>query len=140
MNAFPSCSLALLFISTVALAADKDPPDLAGTYSLVSGKKHGAEPDAEAKKAEYVITKSRFTITGKDAKFVIEYTLNPKASPIAIDMKILEGPEGTAGSKAQGIVQKDGDELKLAYSLENNKRPKDFEGKDGMLFVFKKTK
>jgi uncharacterized protein (TIGR03067 family) len=143
MKFVTSWALVLFAFSTLALAQDekaaKEPINIEGKYTLVSGKKLGAEPDAEAKNAEYVITKDRITIKGKEATFVIAYTLSNRPTPATIDMEILDGPGGTKGSKAQGIVQKNGDELKIAYSLDN-KRPKDFEGKDGMLFVFKKTK
>ena len=70
-------------------------------------------------------------------KFVIGYTLNPKATPPSIDLEILEGPEGTKGEKAHGIVERKGDDLRIAYAFEKDKRPKDFDGKDGMLFIFK---
>ncbi len=55
-------------------------------------------------------------------------------------MEILEGPEGTKGSKAQGIIEQKGDTLKIAYTTDKDKRPKDFEGKEGNVFDLKKTK
>ena len=39
-----------------------------------------------------------------------------------------------------GIVELKGDVLKLAYSIDKDKRPKNFEGKEGFMFEFKKAK
>ena len=61
-------------------------------------------------------------------------------APAQVDMEILEGPEGSKGSKAVGIVELKGDVLKLAYSLDKEKRPKDFDGKTGFYFELKKEK
>src|SRR5262245_13097002 len=42
--------------------------DLSGTYTLVSGKKNGADVDEKAKKATYTATADTFTIAGGDVK------------------------------------------------------------------------
>jgi hypothetical protein len=47
--------------------------------------------------------------------------------PVAVDMEILEAPfPDIKGTKGYGIVELNGDSLKLAYDLEKEKRPKDF--------------
>ena len=122
-----------------ARAAD-DKIDLAGKYTLVAGKKNGADADETAKKAEYTATGDTFTIKGGEVKFVMKYKLDATATPVAIDMEILEGPDGTKGAKALGIVELKDGTLKLAYSVEKDKRPKDFEGKTGYYFELKKEK
>lgn len=127
----------LLFALSNAPAADEKELTIAGEYTLVSGKKFGANIDEESKKGTFTIDREKITIMSMGVKFVIAYKLNAKAKPAAIDMEILEGPEGTKGEKALGIVDRDGDTLKLAYLLEKEKRPKDFDGKDGMLFTLK---
>lgn len=114
--------------------------DLAGTYTLVDGKKNGAAVDETAKKAQYVITADKVTIKGGEVKFVMSYKLDAKAAPAQIDMEIVEGPDGTKGSKAVGIVELKGETLKIAYSLDKEKRPKDFDGKAGFYFELKKDK
>lgn len=139
MKTFALAAGVLACVALTGRAAD-DKLDLAGTYTLVSGKKNGAAVDDTAKKAEYTATADKFTIKGGEYKFVIGYTLDPKAKPVAIDMEILEGPDGSKGSKAMGIVEVKGNTLKLAYSLEKDKRPKDFDGKTGFLFELKKEK
>jgi uncharacterized protein (TIGR03067 family) len=114
--------------------------DLAGTYTLVGGKRNGADIDAKAKKAKYTATADAFTIEGGDQKFVIGYKIKPGAAPVAIDMAVAEGPDGTKGLVALGIVEVKGDTVRLAYSLDKEKRPKDFDGKTGYLIELKKGK
>jgi uncharacterized protein (TIGR03067 family) len=117
---------------------DKAASKLEGKYTLVAGKKNGQAVDEDSKKAEYTITADKITIKGKDITFVMGYKLDAKASPNTIDMEILEGPEGTKGSKAYGIVELKDGTLKLAYSMEKDKRPKDFKGEKDFMFEFKK--
>ena len=137
-----------LFALTVGLAAclaltargADDKLDLSGKYTLVGGKKNGSDVDDTAKKAQYTVTADKITISGEDRKFVIGYKLDAKATPAAVDMEILEGPEGSKGAKAVGIAELKGDVLKLAYTLDKDKRPKDFDGKTGFYFELKKEK
>jgi uncharacterized protein (TIGR03067 family) len=126
----------------LAPAQDKkaDVPKLEGKYQLVAGKKNGMAIDDESKKAAYTFTADRIRIEGGDVKFVMGYTLDATVKPVKIDMEILEGPEGTKGAKAQGIVEVTGDTVKIAYSVEKDKRPENFEGKDGFYFELKKAK
>ena len=128
------------FVASTTRADDKDAPKLEGKYKLVAGKMNDKPIGDDAKKGEYTITADKITIKGMDLTFVMSYKLDPKASPVGIDMEILEGPEGTKGSKAYGIVEMKGDTLKLAYAMEKDKRPKDFDGKTGNMFELKKEK
>lgn len=113
---------------------------LEGKYALVAGKKSGAAIDEEAKKGKYSFTADKITIEGMGVKFVIGYKVDAKATPMTIDMEILEGPEGTKGAKALGIIEAKEDIVKLAYSIEKDKRPKTFEGKEGFFFELKRAK
>ncbi|MFM8271320.1 MAG: TIGR03067 domain-containing protein [Gemmata sp.] len=122
----------------VARADEK--ADLSGKYTLVAGKKNGAAVDEAAKKAEYSATADKFTIRAGDTKFVMSYRIDPKATPANIDMEIVEGPDGTKGTKALGVVEIKGDTVRLAYSLEKDKRSTDFDGKTGFYFELKKAK
>ncbi len=129
----------LACLGLTARAAD-DKIDLTGKYTVVSGKKNGADIDEKAKKATYTATTDTFTIAGGDQKFVISYKLKPGATPVEIDMAIAMGPEGMKGTLAVGIIEVKGDTLKLAYSLDKEKRPKDFDGKTGYYVELKKAK
>lgn len=148
MKAIATFALALGvlgFAGLVGRAEDKkkdagDGPKLDGKYTLVSGKKNGTPVDEEAKKGKYTFTADKITIEGMGVKFVMGYKIDPKATPMAIDMEILEGPEGTKGSKAAGIIEAKDDTLKLAYTMEKDKRPKGFDGKEGFHFELKKAK
>jgi uncharacterized protein (TIGR03067 family) len=72
--------------------------------------------------------------------FSIGYKLDANTNPINIEMEILDGPEGTKGIKTSGIVELKGDVLKLAYIMEKDKRPKTFDGKEGLMFELHKLK
>ncbi len=122
-----------------ARAAD-DKLDIAGKYTLVAGKKNGADVDEKSKKAAYTVTADQFTIAGGEFKFVMAYKLDASKKPATIDMEIQEGPEGSKGTKAAGIVELKGDVLKLAYTLDKDKRPKEFDGKTGFYMELKKEK
>jgi uncharacterized protein (TIGR03067 family) len=134
--------LGMLGFLGLASAQDKkgEAPKLEGKYTLVAGKISGKDVGDDAKKGEYTFTADKITIKAMDLKFVMGYKVDAKTSPAQIDMEILEGPEGTKGTKAAGIVELKGDTLKLAYMIDKDKRSKDFDGKDGFYFELKKNK
>ena len=142
MKTITALALGLGLLASAGLAGqDKDEaPKIEGKYKLTGGKRDGKEIGDESKKGEYTITADKITIKGQDASFVMGYKIDPKTKPMNIDMEILEGVEGTKGAKAEGIIEMKGDVLKLAYSTEKGKRPKDFDGKEGFMFEFKKDK
>jgi len=78
--------------------------------------------------------------TKTELSLVMGYKLDAKTTPINIEMEILEGPEGTKGIKTGGIIELKGDVLKLAYSMEKDKRPKNFDGKEGNMFELQRMK
>ena len=138
MKAF-TLAVGLALVAGVPARGD-DKLDLSGKYSVVSGKKEGKDIDEKAKKATYTATADTFTIAGGDVKFVIGYKLKPGTDPVEIDMVVSEGPDGSKGTLAVGILEVKGETLKLAYSLDKEKRPKDFEGKTGYYIELKKMK
>jgi uncharacterized protein (TIGR03067 family) len=129
----------LMLVFALAARADEK-TDLSGNYTVVSGKKEGKDIDEKAKKMKYTVTADTFTIEGPKSKMVISYKVKPGTTPMEIDMAVLEGPDGTKNAPAFGIVEVKGDTLKLAYSMEKEKRPKDFDGKAGYLIELKKAK
>jgi uncharacterized protein (TIGR03067 family) len=135
-------ALAVGLAACAALAAGADDAkiDLTGKYTVVSGKKNGADIDEKSKKAKYSATADSFTIEGGDHKFVIGYKIKPNTMPVEIDMAIAEGPDGTKGAIAVGIIEVKGDTIKIAYGLDKEKRPKTFEGKADYLIELKKEK
>jgi uncharacterized protein (TIGR03067 family) len=118
-----------------------DPAKLVGNWKYVSGVKDGMKLDADHFKGQTVtITKETFTLKG-DATFVMKYELDSKAKPVAIKFTITDGPFGV-GAKGEGIIEVNGDDLKLCYAPEGA-APKTFDAKEGSkyhLFVLKRTK
>jgi uncharacterized protein (TIGR03067 family) len=134
-------AIGLALCPGLSVRAADEKIDLSGKYVLVSGKKNGADVGEKAKKATYTATADTFTIANGDMKFEFSYKLKPGTTPVEIDMSLVSGPEGAPkGALAVGIVETKGDVLKLAYSLDKEKRPKDFEGKAGYYIELKKAK
>jgi uncharacterized protein (TIGR03067 family) len=132
------------FLVLSAAADDKgklDPAKLVGTWNYVSGEKDGKKiPADDLKTGTVEISKENLTLKSPDGKFVIKYKLDAAKSPARIDMEITEGPQGQ-GSKSEGIVALDGDQLKICYPAMGGAAPKDFTTKEGSglhLFVLKK--
>jgi uncharacterized protein (TIGR03067 family) len=140
-----SAVLTLGFAACAALtlgAQEKNAaPNITGTYKLVSGKLDGQPVKDSAKKGTYTIDAKTITIMDAEGKFVISYKLDASTKPVGINMQILEGPTpDVKGMKAHGIVELQGDTLKLAYATEKGDRPKDFKGDKGHSFELKKGK
>jgi uncharacterized protein (TIGR03067 family) len=116
---------------------------LIGTWTYVSGEKNGDKVNAEGlKKASVVITKDTITLKDEEADYVIKYQLDTKKKPWAIAMEITAGPSGQ-GSKADGIIELKGDELKLCYPAMSGKAPSEFAAKKDSgnhYFVLKRKK
>ncbi|MGL4424242.1 MAG: TIGR03067 domain-containing protein [Gemmataceae bacterium] len=120
-----------------------DAAKLEGTWTLKEGKKAGAALSDDGKKGTYVITKDKITIKDGDGKdtFVMKYTVDGKASPVTIDMEILEGPgDGVKGAKAKGIVEVTDDTLKICYDAMGGDRPTKLDGEKAYYFVLSKKK
>ncbi len=143
-------ALALLLLTAVVLptlAQDKkkeeakfDASKMLGEWNITGGKKMGKEISDDGKKGNYTITKDKITLKedGKDL-FVFSYTIDAKTTPVSIDMEITESAiDGLKGSKAKGIVELKGDELKLCYEPMDGARPKKFDDESCNSFVLKK--
>jgi uncharacterized protein (TIGR03067 family) len=143
-------SLAFLFGFSFTQAADEKKADakfdaekMLGKWKVTDGKKKGTAIGDDAKKGLYEITKDKIHIKGDDGKdmFVMEYTVDAKASPATIDMKITVAPmEGIVGSKGLGIVSVDGDTFKISYDPEGKNRPGKFDSDDFYNFTLKREK
>ena len=143
------CSLfALVAFVGMVSAEDKpkfDAAKLEGKWKFTEGAKSGAKVDAKNLESEVTITKDTFTIKGGDDKHVMSFKIDTTKSPIQIDM---EGKEGaSAGTKAEGIIELDGDTIKLAYGTNipgfEAKRPGKFEStadNKAFYFVMKRAK
>jgi len=130
-------TLAVVLFAAVAVSAedkkpeDKKPADfdakaLLGKWSFTEGLKAGEKTDAKMLQDLAEFTADKITLKTADATFVFKYSIGAKASPVEVDMEILE-PEGFKGAKAKGLIVLDGETLKLAYNpTPEGARPKDF--------------
>ena len=139
--------LAVALAGPAAADDDKKKADadmLVGKWKLTDGKKSGTALGDDAKKGFYEITKDTIKImdgTNDKPVFVMKYTLDAKASPVAIDVEITEGPvPDVKGSKAKGIVEVKGDEFKICYEAMGGDRPTKFDGEKFHFFTLKKEK
>lgn len=133
---------ALALSVTLTLADDKaDTSKLEGTYTVVSGKRDGKDlPKSDFDKSVVFIEKGKIYGHDKEKKefFGATYTIDAKQKPWKISM-VSTSPK--KGEKAEGVIEVDGDTVKLAYALPGGKTPTTFEaGKDQQLFVLKRTK
>lgn len=119
-----------------------DPKKLIGQWDYVSGIKDGVKVDpGNLKKGQVRIEKEKLTLTGDDT-FVMKYTLDTSKQPAGISLEILESPFG-GGAKAVGIIEVNGDNLRICYTPMGETAPKTFEAKEGSkthLFVLKRSK
>jgi uncharacterized protein (TIGR03067 family) len=144
-----ACSLfAVAAISLFVSAEDKpkfDASKIEGKWKFTEGTKAGAKVEAKNLESEVTITKDSFTIKGGGETHVMSFKIDATKSPIQIDM---EGKEGaSAGTKAEGIIELDGDTIKLAYGTNipgfEAKRPGKFEStadNKAFYFVMKRAK
>jgi uncharacterized protein (TIGR03067 family) len=121
-----------------------DPEKLVGKWEFVSGEKEGTEVKGDGLKGKVEITKDTLTIKGgeegKDV-FPMNYTLDTKKDPITIVLKGTDGP--VKDQTVKGIIELDGDKLKLCYALPDEDFPKGFKTKEGSKthsFVLKRVK
>src|SRR6516165_2341169 len=137
-----------LFLFAPVRAEEKekkfDPEKLVGKWEFISGEKEGTKSNADSLKGSVEITKDTLTIMGgEDGKqvFPMKYKLDLKATPVTITLDGTDGP--VKDQTVKGIVEFDGDKLKLCYGLPGEDFPKEFKTKEGSKthsFVMKKVK
>jgi uncharacterized protein (TIGR03067 family) len=139
--------VALLLALPLAVAEDKkevkkgDASKLLGDYTVVSGKRDGKDlPKSDFAKSTVHIEKGK--IYGHDEKkkefFGATYTLDTGSKPWKISM-VSTSPK--KGEKAEGVIEVDGDKVRLAYALPGGKTPTSFEaGEKQQSFVLMRVK
>jgi uncharacterized protein (TIGR03067 family) len=117
-----------------------DVKKLEGKWSLVSGMKNGTKSEGDALKTEFSVSGDVMKMKTGDGEFVFKLKIDPKKTPVQVDIEITEGPIGK-GTVTKGILELKDDELKLCYdSTGMGDRPAKFEGEKAHLFVLKKKK
>ena len=135
-----SASIAQETGSTAAKAdIIRSPAALVGRYLVVSGEKYGMkEPEARIKGTIVVFTKDTVVVTDKDRKeiYSASYTLKTTTNPC--DITMTSHAPSSAGQIARGLIQKEGDKVKLIYALPTGEIPAGFETKEKQLMFVKK--
>jgi uncharacterized protein (TIGR03067 family) len=117
--------------------------DLSGNFEIVSGEDNGKDVSEDKIKGSTVrVTSDTIVVVDKEDKevYVTKYTLDSKTSPYKITMTETGGPRGRKGEKAVGIIEKDGDTLKLAYAYEGGIVPTQFKTEAGAKQLYFKMK
>jgi uncharacterized protein (TIGR03067 family) len=128
---------------TAGSKADKTctPESLVGRYIIVGGEKEGVkEPDERIKGTTVTFTKDTVVVADKDKKeiYSASYKLNATTNPC--DITMTSRVESSGGQIARGLIQKEGDTVRLVYALPTGEIPASFKTKEKQLmFVLKKT-
>jgi len=138
MRRTTAIGLSLLFMTGSAIAQETKTTapanKLVGNYELVSGEDNGkAIPDDHIKGSTVRITDDDIVMVDKDNKevYVTKYKLDTNRKPTRITMTETGGPRGRKGEKAVGIVERDGDKVRLCYCYEGGIVPTEFKTKAG---------
>jgi len=136
---------ALLLVGLQARTEEKRTEDnsgttkLSGLYTVVSGEKEGQkEPEERIKGTMVRFTEEAITVTDKDKKetYMASYKLDTGKKPWGITMTSTLG--STKGEVARGLIEKDGDQLRLIYSLPGGDLPNGFKTRaKQLMFVMK---
>jgi uncharacterized protein (TIGR03067 family) len=138
-----------LLIAAHAVADDQvkkaDADELVGTYTITGGERDGQELTKEKFK-EVTVKISKNAITTYDANkkevYAATFTLDKGQTPWKITMTATITPVGDqgVGAKAEGLIQRDGDTVKLVYALPDGKAPTALKaGEKQQMFVLTKS-
>ncbi len=128
-----------LGIALATLTARADDPakktgSIVGSFEVVAGEDNGKPvPDEKVVGTTVRITDDRIVVADKEDKelYVAKYTLDTSKTPSKITMTETGGPRGRNGSKAMGIIEAEGETLRLAYCYEGGIVPTEFKTKAG---------
>lgn len=122
--------------------SDCDAKKIAGRYQIVSGEKFGVKvPEKDYDGSVVVFTTDAIVMTDKHQKqsYAATFKLEPGEKHCRITMTSTLA--GNQGQRARGLVEKQGDTLRLIYALPGGDEPTEFRTKDKqLLFVLKPPK
>ncbi|WP_165247155.1 hypothetical protein [Paludisphaera soli] len=155
--ALPALAVALSSACLAQEAAEKEkevaalkPADLVGGYVISAGEKFGVPDAPERIKGSTVrFTEDRVVVMDKDSKEIYGATYSLEANEaaagasasgaIASKIKMTSKLADVEDAVAYGLIDKDGDTVRLVYALPGGEAPRDFKTKDKQLmFVMKK--
>jgi uncharacterized protein (TIGR03067 family) len=147
------CALGLIAaLQSVSLAQDagstaikadpiRSPEALVGRYVIIAGEKDGMkEPDERIHGTTVVFTKDTIVVADKAKKeiYSASYTLETTTNPC--DITMTSRAASSAGEIARGLIQKEGDQVRLIYALPTGEIPSGFHTREKQLmFVMKKA-
>ena len=154
MTRTTSMTLALAATLVIAVGASPQPQakknasgapaDLLGGYTIVGGEKYGEKEPAERIEGITVrIAEDAIIVLDKEKKEVYAqtYTIDSTSTPWKITMKSKITPYTKKDGEemvARGLIEKDGDTVRLIYALPGGDVPTEFKTKDKQLmFVMK---
>jgi len=124
------CGLLVFSARAEEKAAEKsgklDAKSLAGKYTITKGERDGkALPPSDFKGSVLTITETKIFGTDKDKKefFSADYTLDTSSTPAMIKMKSTAPKK----DKADGVIERAGDMVRICYALPGGETPKKFE-------------
>lgn len=134
-------ALAIGFAMIGMVMTTGDPAEeLYGGYTVVSGEKYGApEPKERIEGTTVRIAKEGIVVTARDKKdiYACSYKLESTKKPWRITMTSKLAP--SEGEVAQGLIDKNGDTVRLIYALPGGETPTEFKTKDKQLMVVMKN-
>jgi uncharacterized protein (TIGR03067 family) len=118
--------------------SDKNELNLVGTYHIVSAERDGQPVPSDHFRGDTVqITRDKITTLDKDRKeiLVVSYKIDPSTKPYKITT-VTELP--IKDMKTSGLVEKDGDMVRLICAMPGGKDPTTFKtGNQQQMFVLK---
>ncbi len=138
----------ITMISSLQFAEDKpagrgeESTLLIGTYEITGGERDGKKlPGERLKDVTVKIAQNAITTFDKDKKevYAATYEIDTSSTPWKISMTSSIAPAGEKGAKSKGLIQREGDSVRLIYALPEGETPTDFKTKEKQqLFVLKK--
>lgn len=117
--------------------------ELIGAYEIVAGERGGEKISPERLEGVKVrIGANTITTVDKDKKevYAATYELDTSQKPWRIMMTATRPPSDGKGDKAAGLIQMEGDTIKLIYALPGGKAPTEFKtGEKQQMFVLKRS-
>lgn len=132
MNRILCATLIAAGLSSSLASAESKPvpksaePGLLGTYRIVSGERNGKPiPPERLHVVSVRISEQTITTLDKGEKevYVATYTLKKDQKPWRISMTATVTPDKSKGMKSDGLIELDGDTVKLIYALPGGKAP-----------------
>jgi len=105
------------------------PEELVGVYTIQAEERNGKQISEEHYKDVIVrIATNAITTYDKDKKevFAATYTLDTGKKPWRLKMKATISPRGGVGEVSDGLIEKDGDIVRLIYALPKGPVPDEF--------------